>query len=82
MFYKMIETARDKWYQSNYCTISGIIKYITKTGLMRDAQIEAIKTYLFLKIGCENKPLVELFKHGAFNNIDLNDVEISSGVRN
>ena len=82
MFYKMIETARDKWYQSNYCTISEIIKYITKTGLMRDAQIEAIKTYLFLKIGCENKPLVELFKHGAFNNIDLNDVEISSGVRN
>jgi len=36
---------------------------------MRDAQIEAIKTYLFLKIKCDNKPLYELFYIGAFNSI-------------
>lgn len=27
------------------------------TGELRDAQIEAIKTYLFFKIACDNKPL-------------------------
>ena len=31
---------------------------------MRDAQIEAIKTYLFLKIACQNQPLWELFYNG------------------
>jgi hypothetical protein len=29
--------------------------------MMRDAQVEAIKTYLFLKIECRNKPLWKLF---------------------
>jgi superfamily II DNA or RNA helicase len=48
---------------------------------MRDAQIEAIKTYLFLKIGCGNRPLAELFIQGSFNNLDLNEVEISSSAR-
>ena len=50
MFYKMIDAAREKWYKSKECTVNNIIDYIVATGQMRDAQIEAIKTYLFLKI--------------------------------
>ena len=42
------------------CTIGNIIDYMTRQGNLRDAQIGAIKTYLFLKIGCENKPLATL----------------------
>ena len=45
---------------------------------MRDAQIEAIKTYLFLKIGCQNKPLWQLFHNGILsspNSISLNGDE-------
>lgn len=61
MFYKMIERARDRWYASPDCTIGNIIDYMTRQGNLRDAQIGAIKTYLFLKIGCENKPLATLF---------------------
>ena len=38
---------------------------------MRDAQIEAIKVYLFLKIGCQCQPLSSLFTRGVFNNIVL-----------
>ncbi len=50
MFYKMIDAAREKWYKSKECTVNNIIDYIVATGQMRDAQIEAIKTYLFLKM--------------------------------
>ena len=81
MFYKMIENKRNQWLSSSDCTITSLIDYIVKTGQMRDAQIEAIKTYLFLKIACEAKPLATLFKQGAFNTLDLNDLEISQSTR-
>ena len=42
---------------------------------MRDAQIDAIKTYLFLKIACENKPLAELIKLGRFNSFTDSDID-------
>ena len=48
---------------------------------MRDAQIDAIKTYLFLKIACQGKPLFTLFKEGAFNTLDLNALELSQSTR-
>ncbi len=32
--------------------------------MMRDAQIDAIRTYLFLKIACNNRPLCELYASG------------------
>lgn len=81
MFYKMIENKRNQWLSSAECTITSLIDYIVKTGQMRDAQIEAIKTYLFLKIACEGKPLATLFKNGAFNTLDLNTLELSQSTR-
>lgn len=81
MFYKMIENARDRWYDSPECTIVSIIDYIESKGMMRDAQIDAIKTYLYLKICCENKALVDLFCDGEFNTLNLETVEISSVAR-
>lgn len=81
MFYKMIEDKRNQWLSSAECTITSLIDYIVKTGQMRDAQIEAIKTYLFLKIACEGKPLATLFKKGVFNSLDLNTLELSQSTR-
>lgn len=81
MFYKMIERARERWYASPDCTIGNIIDYMTRQGNLRDAQIGAIKTYLFLKIGCENKPLTTLFSSGRFNSLNPDDIEISNKVR-
>ena len=57
MLFKMINKARDKWFQSNDCTVQELIDYMYNKGEMRDSQIDAIKTYLFLKIKCQNKPL-------------------------
>ena len=80
MFYKMITRKRDEWFTSD-CVVKELIEYIEKTNQMRDAQVDAIKTYLFLKIACDNKPLFELFKNGVFNTLDLDELEVSSSVR-
>lgn len=81
MFYEMIERARERWYASPDCTIRDTIEYMMQQGNLRDAQIDAIKTYLFLKIGCGNKPLSTLFSSGKFNTLNLDDLEISNKVR-
>ena len=81
MFYKMIERSRDRWYASPECTVADLITYVTQRGYMRDAQIEAIKTYLYLKIACNCQPLKKLFCQGAFNTLDLDDLEISKSTR-
>jgi hypothetical protein len=49
--------------------------------MMRDAQIEAIKTYLFLKIACKNKPLWRLFTEGDFLTINLDEISLTSKAR-
>lgn len=74
MFYKMIEKKRDEWLNSTGCVVTNLISYIERQHKMRDAQIESIKTYLFLKIECQNRPLWELFASGKFNSINLDDL--------
>ena len=81
MFYKMITAKRKLWLASPECSVGTLVEYMEKTGHLRDAQIDAIKTYLFLKIGCSCKPLWELFAAGAFNSCDLDAAELSSSVR-
>ena len=81
MLYKMIAKKCNEWYDSNNCPINHVISYIIRVGQMRDAQIEAIKVYLFLKIVGECKPLEVLFKQGFFNSIQLNDIELSTATR-
>lgn len=68
MFYKLIERKRNEWLSSPDCTVKDVISYIEQRGKMRDAQIEAIKTFLFLKFYCHNRPLREVFNDGCFNN--------------
>lgn len=82
MFYKMIAHKCEEWYQSDECTIKDLVEYMYNAGQMRDVQIEAIKTYLFLKIKGQCKPLNELFIEGFFNSIDVNELEVSQNTRN
>lgn len=81
MFHSLITKKRDIWYKSKDCTVNGIIDYIQKQNKLRDAQIEAIKTYLYLKIECENKPLWQLFYEGAFNYLDIDNLSIPNHLR-
>ena len=77
MFYKLIEKKRNEWLASDECTIKELLQYIVQRGMMRDAQLEAIKTYLFLKIACNNQPLWRLFVDGVFNDTNIGQVELT-----
>lgn len=81
MFYKMIERARESWYASTECTVTDLIGYMVRQGQLRDAQIEAIKTYLYLKIACNSCSLKDLLCQGAFNTLDLDELEVSHSAR-
>lgn len=81
MFYKILEKKRDEWLNSPSCVITDLISYIEHQHKMRDAQIESIKTYLFLKIECQNRPLWELFASGKFNSTNVDDLEVNKATR-
>ena len=81
MFYKLIKNKRDEWFASSACTVKELVDYIKVRGWMRDAQVEAIKTYLFLKIGCGNLPLWKLFAQGTFNSLDLDAIPLKASAR-
>ena len=75
--YKTIE-----WLQSDDCSVKDLVKYIRKKEELRDTQIQAIETYLFLKIKGENKPLWQLFAEGFFTNrTDLSKLNINQNTR-
>ena len=81
MFYQLIEKKRDEWLNSGDCTVRELLNYIIGQGKMRDAQTEAIKTYLFLKIACKNQPLWRLFADGVFNDTNIGQVELTETTR-
>lgn len=81
MFYKLIEKKRDEWLDSKECSVAELIHYIEHREMMRDAQLEAIKTYLFLKIACKNQPLWKLFVEGVFNDTNIGQVELTETAR-
>jgi len=82
MLHNIIRDKKNQWIQSENCSIIGLINYIRVTGQLRDTQIEAIETYLFLKIEGNNKALWQLFSEGFFiNNIDLSKQNINQTTR-
>jgi len=83
MIYNLIATNKNQWLASDSCTIKSLINYIRSVGFLRDTQIEAIETYLFLKIVGQNKPLYQLFNEGFFlNNENLSNIALTAEARN
>lgn len=82
MLNNIIHEKKNQWLQSADCTIVDLVKYIRDKGQLRDTQIEAIETYLFLKIKGQNKPLWKLFIEGFFTNgTDLSKLNINQTAR-
>ena len=50
MFHGLIKKISNQWYESDNCKVKNIINYIISQNNLRDAQIEAIKLYMFFKI--------------------------------
>ncbi len=83
MLHSIIEYHKNQWLKSDDCSIKNILDYIVKKGKLREAQLMALETYLFLKIKGENKPLWQLFSEGFFiyQKENLNDLHISQNLR-
>lgn len=82
MFYKLIQKKRDLWLTADNCPIRELLSYIISKAKLRDAQIEAVKTYLFLKIACQCRSLYDLFTDGEFNsNINWDELELTATAR-
>lgn len=82
MLHTIINKKKNEWLQSEDCAIIDLVKYIREKGQLRDTQIEAIETYLFLKIKAQNKPLWQLFSEGFFlNGVDLDSLNINQRLR-
>lgn len=84
MFYNIITNKRNQWLLRPDCPALSLIAYIEQRGKMRDAQVDAIKTYLYLKIECQNLPLTVLFKQGKFNTLthdDIDNMPLSAAAR-
>lgn len=82
MLNNIIEHKKKEWLQSNDCPVKDLVFYMKENGNLRDTQIEAIETYLFLKIEGQNKPLWKLFSEGFFTNeTDLSKLNINQKAR-
>lgn len=83
MFYEMIKRKRDVWLSRPDCPVRATVEAMAAAARggcgLRDIQIDAIKTYLFLKIGCGNRPLAALFSSGALTSLELDDDMLLSG---
>lgn len=83
VIYSLIQDKKNQWIQSDQCAVKGLLNYIRKNGQLRDAQIEAIEVYLFLKLAGENKPLAQLFSEGFFfNGLELRNLPLTEKARN
>jgi hypothetical protein len=82
MFFHLIDNRKQLWLASTDCPVHSVIEYIRHKGELRDAQIQAIETWLFLKIAGQNKPLWKLFAEGFFNSVlDYPNLRISQNAR-
>lgn len=85
MFYTFIKRKRDAWFASESCTVQALIDYMKRKGALRDVQIDAIRTYLFLKIAGGNRSLYTLLTTGFFNSYTdayLDELPLSVVARN
>ncbi|MBC8135183.1 MAG: hypothetical protein H8F28_04745 [Fibrella sp.] len=82
MIHDLIAARVRDWFQWEDCPVRGIIGHIESVNFFRDAQIEAIKTYLFLKIEGGNRPLSALLCGGSLlPSEDLSRLHISEETR-
>jgi type III restriction enzyme len=83
MFFERILSGSRQWLDNSISPAKEMISYIQNEGKLRDAQIEAIQVYLYLKMECDGKPLHELFSEGKFlGNWDLEAKPLTQQSRN
>ena len=82
MLNTLISQKVSAWFGREDCPARQIVEHIQTVGFLRDAQLEAIKTYLFLKIEWGNQPLWQLFRDGLLaRSEDLSSLALNVNTR-
>lgn len=82
MLDELIARKKKQWLEADACPVKGLLDYMKKQGRLREPQVEAIATYLFLKIAGDNKPLWRLFAENFFTpDLDLAQLDLSEKTR-
>lgn len=82
MLNDIIYNKAQEWVTSDTCTVKPLFEHINRNGNLREAQIQALLVYLFLKIEGENKPLSTLFSENFFGQPeDLSKLNINQKTR-
>ena len=82
MLDELIAGKKKQWLEADSCPVKGMLDYMRKQGRLREPQVEAIATYLFLKIAGGNKPLWRLFAENFFTpDLDLARLKLSEATR-
>jgi len=82
MLYDLIFKNAQEWLLTERCPVKPLFGYINRAGYLREAQIQALLVYLYLKIAGVNKPLSTLFSEGFFIcNQDLSALNINQETR-
>ncbi len=82
MFYSIIQQKTRDWVNAPTCPVAPLLAYICKRAALRETQISAIETYLFLKIEGKGLSLASLFSNGFFNRCeDMAHARISQIAR-
>lgn len=66
MLHERIKGMKTAWLARPDCPVAPLLRYIRDKGALRPPQVEAVETYLFLKLEGGNKPLWQLFAEGFF----------------
>lgn len=83
MLNNLIFRKAQEWIISDTCTVKLLFEHINRNGNLREAQIQALFVYLFLKIEGGNKPLSTLFSENFFGNDEnLLHLNINQNARN
>ncbi|MGI5869125.1 MAG: hypothetical protein ACOX9C_06770 [Kiritimatiellia bacterium] len=82
MFYSIIQEKCRQWLALPECPVTPVLQYIRQRGALRETQIAAIETYLYLKIAGRGRPLAWLFAEGFFNQpVDFSRARMSQVAR-
>lgn len=82
MLHDEIRKRTQAWVARPDCPVSPILAHIRERGKLRDAQVEAIETWLYLKIEGGAKPLWRLFAEGFFSpDVDLGALHVAQTTR-
>lgn len=82
MIHDALRSQTRDWLAREDCPVRALVGYIRVQGRLRPPQVEAIETWLYLKLVGGGRPLADLFAEGMFApDVDLDAAALPSATR-